>query len=319
MRKLKMIFLFSSQVKKNIVEFCNVTLFLLFGGAVLSLFARYHWFFNLFDQFWYFYLIFSIMHLLVFLVFKKYVNALFSLFLLIMCISIACKVDLNPFMGRVSPRFKIYYHNVNLSNSSLEELSHNIKKEDTEIAALVEVTPEIENVLTRNLSDYSNRFSLARDDQFGFLILSKLKFKLEEIHERMGIPVYVKIFVEKENVKIYILHLPPPLWREAWKIQNETLALIANEINKNKEQSVLIIGDFNMTTSSSLFQDFYKKLNLEIYTQELFYQGTWPSFMSKHLSLPIDHVLSSRKFEMEIGEASGSDHKSIVVRFGKNP
>lgn len=236
-----------------------------------------------------------------------------------MCVAIFYKVDLNPSVSGVNPSFKIYYHNVKYSNSSLLELSHNIKKSDAEIAALVEATPEIENALTRNLSDYSNRFSLTRNDQFGFLILSKIKFKLEEIHERMGIPVYVKILVEKDNAKIYILHLPPPLWREAWEIQNETLALIANEINKNKGQSVLIIGDLNMTTSSSLFQDFYKKLNLEFYTQELFHQGTWPSFMSRHLSLPIDHVLSNRKFEMEIGEASGSDHKSIVVSVGKIP
>lgn len=246
-------------------------------------------------------------------------NAFFSLFILIMCVAIFSRVDLTPSVSGVNPSFKIYYHNVKSSNSSLVELSYNIKKAATEIAALVEITPEIESVLTRNLSDYPNRFSLARDDKFGFLILSKIKFKLEEIHERLGIPVYVKILIEKYNAKIYILHLPPPLWREAWEIQNETLTLIANEINKNKERSFLIIGDFNMTSSSSLFQDFYKKLNPRLYTQELFNQGTWPSFMPRHLSLPIDHVLSSRKFEMEIGEASGSDHKSIVVSVGKIP
>jgi endonuclease/exonuclease/phosphatase (EEP) superfamily protein YafD len=124
----------------------------------------------------------------------------------------------------------------------------------------------------------------------------------------------VKIFVEKYNMKIYFLHLPPPLWREAWETQKETLDLISKEINRNKNQSFLILGDLNMTTSSSLFQDFYRQLNPKCYSQELFSSGTWPSFMPGVLRLPIDHALSNINFETKIGFAAGSDHKSIVVR-----
>ena len=69
-----------------------------------------------------------------------------------------------------------------------------------------------------------------------------------------------------------------------------------------------------MTTSSSLFQDFYRQLNHKFYSQELFSSGTWPSFMPGVLRLPIDHVLSNINFETKIGPAVGSDHKSIVVR-----
>jgi endonuclease/exonuclease/phosphatase (EEP) superfamily protein YafD len=36
--------------------------------------------------------------------------------------------------------------------------------------------------------------------------------------------------------------------------------------------------------------------------------------MPKFLSLPIDHVLSNRNFEMEIGPAVGSDHRSIIIK-----
>jgi endonuclease/exonuclease/phosphatase (EEP) superfamily protein YafD len=108
--------------------------------------------------------------------------------------------------------------------------------------------------------------------------------------------------------------LPPPLWREAWETQKETLDLISKEINRNKNQSFLILGDLNMTTSSSLFQDFYRQLNPKCYSQELFSSGTWPSFMPGVLRLPIDHALSNINFETKIGFAAGSDHKSIVVR-----
>ena len=69
-----------------------------------------------------------------------------------------------------------------------------------------------------------------------------------------------------------------------------------------------------MTTSSSPFQDFYRKLDSDFYSQDFFLQGTWPSFLPEYFSLPIDHVLSNRNFEMKIGLAAGSGHKSILVR-----
>jgi len=306
-------FHFSSQVKKNIYDFSNLALFLISGGVLLSFIGRYNWFFNLFDQFWSFYLLASVILGAIFLFLKKNAQLLLSIFIFIICAVVFYKIDWHSSL-KLNSEFAIYYQNVNSSNSSFAELSQNIKKSNAEFAMLVEATPEIENGITRNLGDYSNRYSLARDDNFGFLVLSKIKFKLEELHESTGIPVYVKIFVEKYNMKIYLLHLPPPLWREAWETQKETLDLISKEINRNKNQSFLILGDLNMTTSSSLFHDFYRRLNPKFYLQDLFSSGTWPSFMPAVLRLPIDHVLSNINFETKIGLAVGSDHKSIVVR-----
>ncbi|MBP9681343.1 MAG: endonuclease/exonuclease/phosphatase family protein [Bacteriovorax sp.] len=308
-----MSFQFSSEAKKIIRDSLDFILFCVLSGVLLSFFGRYYWFFNLFDQFWSFYLIFSIFLVLISLYLKKNIQFIFSSLVFIICVCIFYKLK-NHSPGTIESSFKVYYHNINSSNSSLDELSKNIKNSNAEIAMLVEATPEIEHVLTHDLGFYVNRYSLARDDNFGFLILSKINFKLEEIHERDGVPVYVKLFFEKYNMKIYLLHLPPPLWEEAWKTQRETLTLIANEINQNKNQSFLILGDLNMTTSSSPFQDFYRKLDSDFYSQDFFLQGTWPSFLPEYFSLPIDHVLSNRNFEMKIGLAAGSDHKSILVR-----
>ena len=243
---------------------------------------------------------------------RKNLQAFFSLLISIICASVFYRIDGCSSL-RPSSNFKIYYHNINSSNSSLSDLSSIIKKSDAEIVTLVESTTESEKIIFHDLNNYTHRFSIARRDNFGFLILSKVNFNLEEVHEHIGISVYIKFFVKKYDLKIYLLHLPPPLWREAWETQNEALSLIANEITKNKKQSFLILGDFNMTNSSSQFQDFYRQLNLKLYTQELFTQGTWPSFIPKYLSLPIDHVLSNRNFEMKIGPSVGSDHRSIIV------
>jgi endonuclease/exonuclease/phosphatase (EEP) superfamily protein YafD len=304
---------FKSQAKIFLLDFCNMVLFFVLCSVLLSFLAHFHWFFNLFDQFWPIYLTLSFLLILIFVFFKKQPQVILSLIVFFICLAVVYKKNTHKFV-KIASGYKIYYQNINSSNSSLVELSKKIRGSAAEFVTLVESTPEIERLIKTSLKDYTQILSLSRDDNFGFLILSKTKIKLEEVHERSEIPIYVKFFIEKYNMTIYLLHLPPPLWKEAWEIQKETLALILKEINTNKKQSFLILGDLNMTTLSSQFQDFYTLLNPEFSSQELNSLGTWPSFMPKFLSLPIDHVLSNRNFEMEIGPAVGSDHRSIIIK-----
>lgn len=305
-------FLFSREANKNFLDFLDLILFCVLTSVVLTFLRSYHWFFNLFDQLWSFHLIVSVFLVFLFVCLRKKIQVAFSMLVFIISSFVFYHVKWNS-PKVIDTGFKIYYHNINSSNSSIEELSKNIRNSRAEIVALVEVTPENEQVLLHKHSEYPVKYSLARDDNFGFLILGKINFNLEEVHESYEIPVYIKLFVEKHNVKIYLLHLPPPLWRDAWEMQKEALSLIASEINKNKNQSYLIFGDLNMTSSSSTFVDFYRQLGPSFYFQELFFQGTWPSFLPTFLRLPIDHVLSNRNFEINIGHAAGSDHKSIVI------
>jgi len=306
-------FLFSSQAKKEIIEFFNILLILNLLAFLLSLISNYHWFFNLFDQFLNVYLYSSFFLMLVFLIFKSFSRAFIAFCLSLFCAIIFYKMDVSVVNSKLNSNFKIYYQNVNSSNSKLHMLPLEIKKTNSDIIALVESTYAVEESLL-SLTSYTKTFSLPRDDNYGFLILGKINFQVEEIYERFGIPVYVKIYIEKYKLRMYLVHLPPPLWREAWQIQQDTLTKIANEVNKNQLQAFMIVGDLNMVATSSQFKNFYSEFTSPPYLQELINPGTWPSFMPAYIRLPIDHILSNKKFSLNIEDSFGSDHKSFVIQ-----
>ena len=256
----------------------------------------------------------SIAHLCFFLFSKLFIKSFFSSVLFFVCLVVLYHSKTNHVADVTEAKIKIYYHNVNSSNSSLEGLADNILKSKADIICLVEVSPDIDIFLRKKLSNYSHTYSIPRNDNFGFSIFSKHKFNMHYVHEAQGIPVYVKLYFESINIKFYLIHLPPPLWKEAWVTQEETLSLITNEINKNRMLPFLVVGDMNMTPSSSIFLDFYKKLQPKYDSGKNFFLGTWPSFLPKYFSLPIDHVFSDERFDIEQGSSAGSDHRSFIIR-----
>jgi endonuclease/exonuclease/phosphatase (EEP) superfamily protein YafD len=311
-----MSFHFFDPPKKNIAECFDFLLFAVSATIATSFFARYHWLFNLTDHLWSLYFIILLFASVFFLVSKKYFKLFFTLFLFFVCLFVILRNPEHEAPREMNSNIKVYYHNINVDNSSLDELSVALKKMDPLVIVLVEVTPESEEKLRHNLPNYSNTYSLSRDDNFGFLILSKIKFNIEDLYERDGVPFYIKFFIAEYGIEFFSLHLPPPLWEEALEIQREALKKISNEISKDR--SYIILGDMNMTSWSSIFQDFRKHLRPGFYSMSAFSNGTWPSFLPSYFSLPIDHVLSNREFRTEIGSALGSDHKSIIINLKEN-
>lgn len=311
-----MSFLFSSQLKKEIREFFDIVLVLNFLGILLSLVSPYHWFFNLFDQFLHIYLYVSLLLIFIFLVLKAFSEVFASLCLSIFCALSFYNTNVKVVNNDLNSKFNIYYQNINSSNSELHALPLAIQKTNSEIIALVESTFAAEERFL-NLNEYTKKFSLPRDDNYGFLILGKINFQVNEVYEQFGVPIYIKIYIEKYNLRMYLLHLPPPLWKDAWKIQQDTLKKIVNEINHDRPHAFMIVGDLNMVATSNQFKNFYKEFASPPYSQELFNPGTWPSFMPAYIRLPIDHVLSNKKFSLKLKDSFGSDHKGFVIQVAK--
>lgn len=308
-----MTFLFSSQVKKELREFFDIIFFLNLLGVLLSLVSVYHWFFNLFDQFLHVYLYVSLFLMFIFLILKAFPQIFASLCLSMFCALSFYNTNVKVVNSDLNSKFNIYYQNINSSNVKLEALPLAIQNTNSEIVALVESTVAAEERFL-NLNEYTKKLSLPRDDNYGFLILGKINFQVNEIYEKFGIPVYVRIYIEKYNLRMYLVHLPPPLWKDAWKIQQDTLKKIVNEINLDRPQAFMIVGDLNMVATSNQFKNFYKEFSSPPYSQELFNPGTWPSFMPAYIRLPIDHVLSNKKFSLKLKDSFGSDHKGFVIQ-----
>lgn len=233
---------------------------------------------------------------------------------MIICILVLYRSIQDKAADNFQPNLTMYYHNINSTNNSLPNLADTIIKSKVDVIGLVEVSPEINLFLTNQLSNYHHNFSLPRNDNFGFSIFSKDKITILQVFMEDGYPIFIKFHIGNNNINIYLMHLPPPLWRGAIKAQKETLALITDDINKNKTVPYLIIGDLNMSPESALFQDFYKKIHPPYYTNNILTQGTWPSFMPFFLRLQLDHVLSNKRFKKEVGVSAGSDHQSLLIK-----
>jgi endonuclease/exonuclease/phosphatase (EEP) superfamily protein YafD len=309
--------LFKNQAKNDIADFSYFLLLAITTSIIAAFFSRYHWFFNLFDHLWIYYLFTSLITSALFIFLKFYLKSFFSLAILFICMFVLFKTKPDTASPNLKKKFTLYYHNINSANSSLNNLANTIINSKADIICLVEVTPLIDVFLQEKFKNYPHNYSIPRNDNFGFLISSIQKINILQVYEREGIPIFIKFSLENNNLKIYLVHLPPPLWREAFETQRETLDLITADIHKNKTESYIIVGDLNMTPESSIFEDFYNQLSPQYYIGKTFNQGTWPSFMPPFLRLQLDHVLSNQKFSMAIGPASGSDHKSLIVKMNK--
>lgn len=309
-----MILFFSSQVRKTGEEISDFFLVITTLSIILSFFSEYLWLFNLCDQLWPYYLFTIFFLALLYIFFKKIFKATFSILILIICLWINFSSTTSLGNEKFQTQITIYYQNINKANNSIGDLSTNINKTNADIVLLTEVTPFINNILYKQLKHYQYLESMLREDNFGFSILSNQKFIIQQIYEKHGVPVFVKIYFENLKTSFYLVHLPPPLWGEAVDNQRETLNYISDEILKNKSEQFLLLGDFNMIPQSKIFSNFYKKLNPKYNSLKNLLMGTWPAILHKYLGLTVDHVFSSKHFEMKLGEASGSDHRAFVVR-----
>lgn len=208
---------------------------------------------------------------------------------------------------------KIYFHNINSSNQLIEEIGNAVIKINPELVGFIETSPIQEEEFDLILEKYPERISLPRDDNFGFSVYSKHPLKLIEVGKFEDVPIFVVFDVTHLNTKFILVHLPPPIWKEAWDAQEKALIELEKYWVSNK--SVLIIGDLNMTPWSYHYSHFFTKIMPKHYSSNLNFKGSWPSFLPSLFQLPIDHVFSRQPFSMEILPALGSDHTGFLLNY----
>ena len=75
----------------------------------------------------------------------------------------------------------------------------------------------------------------------------------------------------------------------------------------------LLVGDFNAATWSAIVAKPRERAGLTALTG---YGGTWPTFLPRHASIPIDHVLASPELvpvSRKLLTAYGSDHRAVLA------
>ncbi|MDO5769834.1 MAG: endonuclease/exonuclease/phosphatase family protein, partial [Psychrobacter sp.] len=135
-----------------------------------------------------------------------------------------------------------------------------------------------------------------------------------EILELAGYPL-AKVYLA-DGLVIYAAHPPPPINRTLAEGRNSYLTELAALINKDKSQSILVVGDFNLSGFSPIYRHFIRdssQNNSELHRATLLGLPTWLP-----LGIGIDQILVKGDSQKVISKPlgwQGSDHRGFVINW----
>lgn len=213
-------------------------------------------------------------------------------------------------------KIKILSMNLLSSNNNFQAVIELIENEKADIVLLQEINSKWDQSLIPLEAKYPFNLKRVREDNFGMVVLSKLKFKEIEILtlSEAGVPTFLLKTSLNDNVINFITTHPlPPVGSAYFRMRNEQFENI-NELVKSLEGEVILIGDLNTTSFSPNFNKITKETSLRDARLGFGLQSTWNARM-KFISIAIDHVLVTEGIhvnEHRIGPDVGSDHFPVI-------
>jgi len=207
---------------------------------------------------------------------------------------------------------KALHINLLMGNDNYDAVRKLIIEEKPDIISLQECTPSWYNELLPVLNEYHCTKKII-DSPFGICVASKIPVVSSEIQylNNQRIPL-IKLNLEHNgnSVTLYSVHPTPPFNQTLFESRNEYLDLLIDEVGN--EESLIIIGDLNITQWSPYYQNLRKKLNIR--NSKFVRSSTWPEFLPIQI-FQLDHILISDGFQTKsskVMSSVGSDHLPIV-------
>ena len=212
-------------------------------------------------------------------------------------------------------KFLIKNKSSNLDDTeNLEPLKKLILTENPDIVHFQEITPHFKDKTEslKSIFPYSYLVQYKFPGIADSIILSKHPFKKKGNEDDS---IITKIIVNGTELDILSVHLYSTFSKQRFNSANKQIQIIENII-KNTDQSLILIGDFNMTNISKRFISFLEETNLYTYTSYIQPTFTWPAYLPSYFGIQIDHVLFSENIKMvnkKTSESLGSDHRALIV------
>ena len=213
---------------------------------------------------------------------------------------------------------KVMSLNVLSANSDVAAVRQEIDDFQPDILALQEITPRWFVALADLSTDYPYQVHAVREDNFGIWLLSKQPVTNEAIIPWGPAQLPAATFryaAGNQSLRIVAIHPMSPADPEGVQWRNEQLQQIAT-FCKEIDDPLLIIGDFNTTSFSPVFEEFTQQLGLKDSRRGFGLQCTWPAWGITPLMITLDHCLVSKSIQVvyhEVGSYVGSDHLPLCV------
>jgi len=214
-------------------------------------------------------------------------------------------------------RLSLLMMNLNSSNKAYGKTLTYIEEKSPDILALEEISKDWLVELSKVLEGYPYRNFIAREDNFGIGLFSKIAPDNMDIkyYGSAGVPsILVEYRLENKPLTLLFTHPVPPVSHQYYQWRNEQLNAIASHRHLYA-QSMILAGDLNTTSWSYHFKNFIKRMQLVDSRKGFGLQSTWPTMLPL-MSIAIDHVLVSDDIKIlthQVGPSIGSDHYPVYL------
>ena len=214
---------------------------------------------------------------------------------------------------------KVISYNVLWNNQQYDKAIALINRENPDIVAFQEAQAPWQKALTALTTDYPYHVGASKLEIEVYSKLPLTNTKIELYGTYRGL-VISDVEIGNNLIKVIATHAYPQLYfgHEGWQIRNQHLEIGIGEYVKNLKQSVVIVGDLNVSMWSPFYRSLIDKSNLHNARQGFgilpSHSVINPSYAS--LSAPIDHCLVSQDIKVsnfKTEQNIGSDHLPIVA------
>jgi endonuclease/exonuclease/phosphatase (EEP) superfamily protein YafD len=217
--------------------------------------------------------------------------------------AVPCALRMVPAPAEPAPdgdTIRVLVANVLSSNPDHDALLDFVHAEDPDVVALLEIDPAWADALVPLQAEYPFARVVARRDNFGVALLSRVPLDDLDVLDAGGVPWLTATL--PGDARLVVAHTLPPISPRYAATRDLQLQLVEQWL----VGPAVVVGDLNATPWSGAFPS----------ARVPWTPGTWPTFLPAPLRLPIDHALVSGGV-VEVGRRAGphvgSDHLPLVV------
>jgi endonuclease/exonuclease/phosphatase (EEP) superfamily protein YafD len=209
---------------------------------------------------------------------------------------------------------KVITFNAFYRNADFAALAAFLRREDADLALLVEVPPAWKDAFDELASVYPHRLVKTVGVSRGIALLSKQPCVEARVlrDPAYGLPTVVCRFErDAGNFRVIGAHFAHPLL-PAKALAQQSQIDVVRRLLADRADPTMVIGDLNMTVWSRSWHRLVEASGLEPAPGLV---PTWPSAL-RPLGIAIDHVLATREIRIEKtwpGPDLGSDHRPLLA------
>lgn len=215
------------------------------------------------------------------------------------------------------PRFTVMLSNVHSESDAHARVVDEVRRVDPEVVAFDEVNARWAAALQRGLPRWTHRFVVAREDNFGVAVFSRLPMEARAVYLADGpVPsVLARVSVGGREVTVIATHPVPAMDARGQALRDAALSALDPVVPRGGP--AVVIGDLNATPWSRPLRALRARTGLIDSLAGQGVQPSWPVGLPWVARIPIDHVYVTRDVAVlhrELGRDVGSDHYPVVAR-----